>query len=182
MLKNYVMNEVITMETSSSLSAIKLNQHFHMYLPRDSFVTKSINYYVKALYADRKGDSTVLCDVNVHAVIEMRGELTDRVPLYLRGFEYIMDECMVEIIESETDCLLLVLWNEYEKIRRRGQQQLSFSKWMGDIFTDRIRHSIYQVLINGIEDVTLKETFQSDYDFIVSYFAVPAEHIFRTCE
>ena len=109
MLKNYIMNEMITMETSSSLTSIKLNQNFHMYLPRDSFVVKSINYYLKALYADRRGDSTVLCDVNVHVVIEMRGELAQRVPLLLRRFECLTNECMVEIIESETDCLLLVL-------------------------------------------------------------------------
>ena len=68
MLKNYVMNEVIMMETASSLTSIELNQHFQMYLPKETYVVKSMNYYLKPLYADFNDMAHTLYDVNVHAV------------------------------------------------------------------------------------------------------------------
>ena len=184
MLKNYVMNEVIMIETASSLTSDELNQHFQMYLPKDTYVIKSMNYYLKPLYADFKDMAHTLYDVDVHAVTELRGDIIHHYKLTLKSFSFLINECMVDIIENETDCLLLLIWGDYVSHKRRlnrDHEQL-FAVFLNDVFSDQIRYSVYQVIINRIEDADIKVTFQTDFDFIVSYFSVPPDHISRCCE
>jgi len=184
MLKNYVMNEGIMMETASCLKSVELNHHFQMYLPKESIVVKSMNFYLKPLYADFKDMAHTLYDINVHAVTELRGYIIHHYKLTFKSFNFLINECMVDIIENETDCLLLLLWKDYVSHKRRlkrDHEQL-FAGYLNDVFSDQIRYSVYQVLINRIEDAELKVIFQNDFDFIVSYFSVPPDHISRYCE
>ena len=52
MIKNYVTNEFITMETGSSMSSITLQETFAKYLPTDLTVVKSMPHYFKSIYVD----------------------------------------------------------------------------------------------------------------------------------
>ncbi len=161
MLKNYVMNEAIMIETSSSLKSTELNKHFEMYLPKESNVVKSMNYYLQPLYADFTDMAHTLYDVNVHAVTEMRGDPIHHFKLTLMSFSFIINECMVDIIENETDCLLFLIWGDYvsHKKRLKKDQELLFAVYLNDLFSDQIRYSVYQVIINRIEDADHKVTF-----------------------
>ena len=51
MIKNYVTNEFITMETGSSMSSISLQEKFAKYLPTDLTVVKSMPHYFKSIMA-----------------------------------------------------------------------------------------------------------------------------------
>ena len=172
------------METSSSSKSVELNHHFQMYLPKESNVVKSMNFYLKPLYADFKDMAHTLYDINVHAVTEMRGDPIHHLKFTLRSFTFLINECMVDIIENETDCLLLLLWGDYisQKRRLKKDQEQLFAVHLNDVFSDQIRSSVYQVLISRIEDAETKVTFQNDFDFLVSYFSVPPDHISRCCE
>ena len=48
MLKNYIVNEVITMEMATSISSININEHFYEFIPYNVDLVKSINHYLQA--------------------------------------------------------------------------------------------------------------------------------------
>jgi hypothetical protein len=126
MLKNYIVNEVITMEMATSISSININEHFYEFIPYNVDLVKSINHYLQALYVDFCDivrDNITIFDLNVHAVTELRGNVNQFFPLSNRRLNYVINECIAELIENDSDCLLIVIWNDYESHKKRQRKE-----------------------------------------------------------
>ena len=72
MMKNYIINKFITMETGSSMSCIELQQIFTKYLPSNLSVVRSMPHYFKSVYIDYDGDTPVVVDINNASIILLK--------------------------------------------------------------------------------------------------------------
>ena len=184
MIKNYIINEFITMETGSSMSSITLQETFAKYLPTDLTVVKSMPHYFKSIYVDYNADGTpVIIDINNASIIEMRGQYSKELPLLDVVVNTLLNQCMVDIIDDETDCLLHGLWLDYERYRNRTRKQHEnkFYYYIQVIFRDETQHKLYEDFIQGIVDEEKKRTYQQDYVFLVTWFSITEyPHPFRT--
>ena len=120
MIKNYVINEFITMTTASSMSSILTPQTFGKYLPFNLTVVKSMPHYFKSVYIDYIPDgSLTIIDINNSSIFEMRGQYSKELALLDVVVNILLNQCMVDVIEDETDCLLYSLWLDYDMYRTR---------------------------------------------------------------
>ena len=125
MMKNYIINEFITMETGSSMSCIELQHIFAKYLPSNLSVVRSMLHYFKSVYIHYDGDTPVIVDINNASIIEMRGQYPKELPLFNITVNTLLNQCMVDIIENETDCLLYSCWLDYVKYRVKNLKWFS---------------------------------------------------------
>jgi hypothetical protein len=157
------------METGSSMSSITLQETFAKYLPTDLTVVKSMPHYFKSIYVDYNTDGTpVIIDINNASIIEMRGQYSKELPLLDVVVNTLLNECMVDIIDDATDCLLHRLWLDYDRYRTRTRKrhENKFYYYIQVIFRDESQHKQYEEFIQGIVDEEKKRTYQEDYVFL----------------
>lgn len=173
-IKNYVINEFITMETGSSMSCISIQQIFAKYLPSELSVVRSMPHYFKSIYIDYDGDTPVIIDINNASIIEMRGHYSSELPLYDDTVNTLLNQCIVDIIDDETDCLLYSCWLDYVKyrVKNRKQNENRFYYYLKEFFRDESQYKIYEDLEEGFEDDVQKNTYKADYNFLVTWFNI----------
>ena len=183
MIKNYVINEFITMETGSSMESIGIHQIFAKFLPSELTVIRSIPHYSKSIYIDYAPDgSPTIIDINTASIIEMRGNYTKEMAFMNDSISNLLNQCMVDVIDEETDCLLYSLWQDYVKyrVKIRRPHENKFYNYLEQFFRDDTQYKIYEDLHIGIEDEYKRNNYLEDYQFLVTWFGiVDFPHPFR---
>ena len=137
-IKNYSQSEIVVMETSFNFEGIALHEKLSKCQPRYSTVVKSMKEYLDNIYVDFNLGRPMMFDIQSNSVIEMRGQYGKSMVLYDRSMVSLLKDCMVDIVEDQTDCLLFTLWLDYlNKLKRKRKQQSDyhFYDFIGEIFS-----------------------------------------------
>jgi hypothetical protein len=174
-MKNYIINELICMESGSNLDAISLNQRLSKFQPNNSVIIKTMSHYMQSLYIDMDEKPTpTIFDVNSSSIIELRGDFVEHLHAKDESFSSFLEDSMHDIITEETDCLLYTIWLEYEKRKKSKKKPIpkSFYFYLKEVFQDHIQYTAYGVIGNHIDDMEYKKLFFEDYQFLIDFFSV----------
>ena len=173
-IKNYSQSEIVVMETSSNFEGIALHEKLSKCQPRHSAVVKSMKEYLENIYVDFNLGRPMMFDIQSNSVIEMRGLYGKSMVLYDCSMVSLLKDCMVDIVEDQTDCLLFTLWLDYlNKLKRKRKQQSDyhFYDFIGEIFSVENLHVPYLDGINEIDDEDIKQAHTADYNYLVLWFS-----------
>ena len=112
--------------------------------------------------------------IQSNSVIEMRGQYGKSMVLYDCSMVSLLKDCMVDIVEDQTDCLLFTVWLDYlNKLKRKRKQQSDyhFYNFIGEIFSVENLHVPYLDGINEIDDEDIKQAHTADYNYLVLWFS-----------
>ena len=159
---------------SSSFEGIKLHERLSKSQPLNSNVVKSMKEYLDSIYVDMSLGVPKIFDVQCNSVIEMRGQFGKSFCLTDNNMVSLLKDCMVDIVDDQTDCLLFTLWLDYVnklKKKRRQQTHYHFYSFISEIFQDENKYSPYLDGINEIDDELIKQAHTDDYNYLILWFS-----------